>query len=344
MNEKPVERKLVALIAADMVGYSRLMEEDEEGTHNRLQSLREELINPEIAAHNGRVATLAGDGVLVEFASTAQAVNCAAKIQLGMAERNKRRPLSEQAIFKIGIHLGDVIVDGEDIYGAAVNLAVRIQDLAKPGSILISGIAYDQVKGRIQHGFEFLGEREIKHLDYPVRVYQVALDSSDEGTVLGEQVPSDHPITPRSAQSPRIFLAHAREDKPLVRKLYADLKKNGFSPWIDEVDLFPGQVWTEVIPRAIADADIFLACLSARSCGKVGYVQSEFRRALTALSNRPPDSIFLIPVRLDECEVPDLRIPELELSLRHIQWVDLFEENGLDRLVRAIEHAIREGG
>jgi formylglycine-generating enzyme required for sulfatase activity len=140
--------------------------------------------------------------------------------------------------------------------------------------------------------------------------------------------------------APKIFLAHAREDKAQVRKLYADLTARGFDPWLDEVDLVPGQIWKEEIPRAIRQAGVFLACLSSRSAGKVGYVQNEFRLALSAFGERPPGSIYLIPVRLDECDVPDLQIPDRGLSLQDIQWVDLWQEGGFDRLVKAIEHAL----
>ena len=142
------------------------------------------------------------------------------------------------------------------------------------------------------------------------------------------------------ANKTRIFLAHASEDKPQIRRLYADLKDRGFDPWLDETDLVPGQVWKDEIPKAIADAAVFLACISAQSCGKVGYVQNEFRRALVAFGERPPGSIYLIPVRLDKCEVPDLRISDLELSLKDIHWVDLWQEGGFDRVITAVEQAL----
>jgi formylglycine-generating enzyme required for sulfatase activity len=138
----------------------------------------------------------------------------------------------------------------------------------------------------------------------------------------------------------RIFLAHAREDKLQVRKLYFELKAQGLDPWLDEVDLMPGQIWKEEIPKAIRDAGMFLACLSSRSVGKIGYVQNEFRLALSAFGERPPGSIYLVPVRLDDCEAPDLQIPDGGLSLRDIQWVDLWQEGGFDLLVNAIEHAL----
>jgi hypothetical protein len=138
----------------------------------------------------------------------------------------------------------------------------------------------------------------------------------------------------------RIFLAHAREDKAQVRKLYNDLKMRGFNPWLDEIDLIPGQVWRTEIPKAIRQAEVFLACLSARSVAKVGYVQNEFKLALAAFGERPPGSIWLIPARLDDCVVPDLEVPDIGVRLSDIQWVDLWEEGGFDRLVIAIERAL----
>ena len=137
----------------------------------------------------------------------------------------------------------------------------------------------------------------------------------------------------------KIFLAHAREDKVQVRKLYDDLKAHGLDPWLDKVDLVPGQIWKDEIPKAIRQAEVFLACLSSQSVGKVGYVQNEFRLALSAFGERPPGSIYLIPVRLDECDVPDLQIPDLALSFKDIHWVDLWQEGGFERLVGAIKRA-----
>jgi formylglycine-generating enzyme required for sulfatase activity len=136
--------------------------------------------------------------------------------------------------------------------------------------------------------------------------------------------------------SSRIFVAHASEDKPAVRQLYRELVTRGFEPWLDSEDLLPGQAWKLEIPKAIRGAQVFLACLSSRSVAKVGYVQNEFRLALAAFGQRPPGSIYLIPARLDECEVPDLQIPDLGLGLRDVHWVDLFADDGIDRLVRAL--------
>lgn len=141
------------------------------------------------------------------------------------------------------------------------------------------------------------------------------------------------------AMRARIFLAHAHEDKPQVRKLYADLKASGFDPWFDVEDLLPGQLWKQEIPKAIRDASAFIACLSSRSVEKSGYVQNEFRLALSALAERPPESIYLLPVRLDDCRVPDIAIPDRGLSFGDLHWVDLWENGGMERIIRALNRA-----
>jgi class 3 adenylate cyclase/TolB-like protein/Tfp pilus assembly protein PilF len=171
-----MERKLVAILAADVAGYSRLMESDETGTLAALTSHRNDLIDPKIAEHHGHVVKLMGDGALVEFASVVDALQCAVDIQRGMDERNRDVPVDEQIRFRIGVHLGDVIVEGEDIYGDGVNVASRIEALAEPGGICVSRQAKDQIGSKIQIGFESLGARQVKNLETPIEVYRVVLD------------------------------------------------------------------------------------------------------------------------------------------------------------------------
>ena len=143
-----MERRLAAILAADVVGYSRLMSKDEAETLTHLKAHREELIDPEIAEHHGRIVKLMGDGTLVEFASVVDAVECAAAIQRGMAVRNEHEPEDRRIAFRIGVHLGDVIVEGDDIYGDGVNIAARLEGLAEPGGIFISQQAFDQVESK----------------------------------------------------------------------------------------------------------------------------------------------------------------------------------------------------
>ena len=173
-----MERRLAAILAADVVGYSRLMAADEKGTHARLKALRQGFVEPKISEHSGRVVKLMGDGALVEFASVVDAVECAAAIQAGVAERHAELPEEQRIAFRIGINLGDVIADEGDIFGDGVNIAARLEGLAEPGGIVISGTAYDQVKNKLDVGFEFQGEQRVKNIAEPVRVYRIALDGA----------------------------------------------------------------------------------------------------------------------------------------------------------------------
>jgi adenylate cyclase len=166
-------RRLTVILAADVAGYSRLMGADEEGTHERLKVHFKQLINPKIDAHRGRIVKTTGDGLLVEFASVVDAVRCAVEVQLGMAERNVAVSTAERIEFRVGINLGDVIVEGDDIFGEGVNIAARLEGLADPGSVFISNTVHDQVRDRLPLGFDDLGERQVKNIARPVRVYRV---------------------------------------------------------------------------------------------------------------------------------------------------------------------------
>ncbi|MCE2672907.1 MAG: SUMF1/EgtB/PvdO family nonheme iron enzyme [Microcystis sp. 53598_E5] len=139
----------------------------------------------------------------------------------------------------------------------------------------------------------------------------------------------------------QIFLAHASEDKPAVLALHERLKQAGYKPWLDKKDLIPGQNWRSVIPKAIANSQLFIACLSQRSIAKQGFVQREFKMALNQYADRPPNSIYLIPLRLDECDIPDLRQEEYGLNLRDLHWLDYWEEDGFEQLERAITYQFK---
>ncbi len=171
-----MERRLAAILAADVVGYSRLMEEDEAGTLAALKAHREKLIDPKIAVHHGRIVKLMGDGALVEFASVVDAVACAVEIQHDMAERNASVPEERRIEFRIGVHLGDVMVEDEDIYGDGVNVAARLESLAEPGGLCLSQQAYDQVETKLDLGYEDLGEQQVKNIARPVHAYRVRPD------------------------------------------------------------------------------------------------------------------------------------------------------------------------
>jgi class 3 adenylate cyclase len=170
-----VERKLAAILAADVVGYSRLMGLDEEGTHEQLKAHRRELFDPKITEHRGRIVKTTGDGLLVEFASVIDAVRCAVEVQRGMAERNADVDPDRRLDFRIGINLGDIIIDGDDIYGDGVNVAARLEGLAEPGGIYVSRVVRDQVRDKLDFGFEDMGAQSVKNISRPIRVHRVQI-------------------------------------------------------------------------------------------------------------------------------------------------------------------------
>jgi adenylate cyclase len=189
MAEERVERRLAAIMAADVVGYSRLMGADEAGTLAELKQLQADLISPTIAAYKGHIVKLMGDGALVEFASAVDAVECAVDIQGKMAERNANHLEDRQIEFRIGINIGDIIIDGDDIFGDGVNIAARLEGQAAAGGICISSDAYRQVAGKIACAFEDLGELTLKNIASPVRAYQVLLDDARGATSDAPKLP-----------------------------------------------------------------------------------------------------------------------------------------------------------
>ena len=174
MAEERAPRHLAAILAADVVGYSRLMEQDEAGTFERLRTHRKELFEPEIAKHQGRIFKLMGDGLLAEFGSVVDAVACAVALQRAMAERNAGLAKECRIDIRIGINLGDVIVEGDDRHGDGVNIAARLQQLAEPGGIAVSRTVVDHVKHKLALAFESLGEQRLKNISEPVGAYRVA--------------------------------------------------------------------------------------------------------------------------------------------------------------------------
>jgi adenylate cyclase len=169
--KQPVERRLAAILAADVAGYSRLMGADEEGTHERLKAHLRELVDPKIKEHRGRTVKNTGDGLLAEFPSVVQAVRCAAELQRGMADRNAEIPEDKRITFRVGINLGDVIAEPDDIYGDGVNVAARLEALAEPGGICISRVVRDQIRDKLIYPFEDRGEQSVKNIARSVQVY-----------------------------------------------------------------------------------------------------------------------------------------------------------------------------
>jgi adenylate cyclase len=186
-----MERKLAAILAADVVGYSALMERDEKGTHERLTARRKELFEPEIARHHGRIFKLMGDGLLAEFGSVVDAVECAVSLQRGLAEHNANVPEDQRIRARIGINLGEVIVEGDDRFGEGVNIAARLQQLAEPGGICVSRKVVREVEKKLAFGFESMGPQQVKNIAEPIQAFRVKLD--------GMPVKRMAPVSPKRA-------------------------------------------------------------------------------------------------------------------------------------------------
>jgi adenylate cyclase len=211
--EPTSERRLAAILAADVHGYSRLMERDEAGTLALLKACREAMAG-HIVRHRGRVVGAAGDSLLAEFASVVNAVECAVRIQRDMAERNAALPEERRMRFRIGINVGDVVVEGDDLFGEGVNIAARLQALAEPGGILISGTVFDQVRNKLALGFDYLGPQAVKNISDAVPAWRV---------LLGEDAGSAGERATRTAAS---HFERAPGEAPPRPKIYSRLKRS----------------------------------------------------------------------------------------------------------------------
>jgi adenylate cyclase len=206
------ERQLAAVVAADIAGYSRLMGADEERTLARIKACRRDLIDPGIARHRGRIVKTTGDGLLIEFSSPVEAVRWAVAMQHGMIERNADVPDDRRINFRVGINLGDVIVDDKDLYGDAVNIAARLESLAEPGGICISRTMHDQIHDRLALPFTDGGEQGVKNIARPIRVYALAADA------VAALPKTATPAAPRPARLTRyLFLMSSGSRSPILK-------------------------------------------------------------------------------------------------------------------------------
>src|SRR5262249_33738498 len=176
MTPAQLDRRLLTIVAADVVAYSQLMEADEPGTIARLKSVRAEVTDPMIQRHHGRIVKLMGDGALIAFESVVDAVSCAVEIQRAMAARNVDLPAAQRIVFRIGVNLGDVVLVDNAFSGGGVNVAARLQQLCDPGGVAVSGTAYDHLQGKLDLPLDFVGEQHVKNIARPVRIYRVRLD------------------------------------------------------------------------------------------------------------------------------------------------------------------------
>ncbi len=202
MTHERVQRRLAAILAADVAGYSRLMGVDEEGTLARLKAVRKTLVDPTIAAHRGRIVKTTGDGMLVEFASAVDAVRCAIEVQRGMAEQNADGLPDTRIEFRIGIHVGDIIIDDNDIFGDGVNIAARLEGITEPGGVCISDDAYRQIRDRVDVAFDDKGEITLKNIARPVRVFALAGAKQSPAKLIEPAPPLALPDKPSIAVLP----------------------------------------------------------------------------------------------------------------------------------------------
>src|SRR5437016_1540153 len=226
MNPDRAERRLTAILAADVAGYSRLMGAAEEGTLAGLKAIRRELVDPRIVEHRGRIVKTTGDGLLVEFASVVDAVRCAVDVQREMAERNTGVPAETRIEFRVGINLGDIIIDGDDIYGDGVNVAARLEALAEPGGICVSRVVRDQVRDKLDFIFDDKGEQQVKNIARPVRIYLIRPGESAQSRAVAaapDTAPPPLPDKPSIAVLPFANMSNDPEQEYFADGIAEDI-------------------------------------------------------------------------------------------------------------------------
>ncbi|WP_292633279.1 adenylate/guanylate cyclase domain-containing protein [Mesorhizobium sp.] len=221
MSEERVQRRLAAILAIDVVGYSRLTERDEVGTLATLKSRRQEILQPMISKHNGRIIKLIGDGALIEFGSAVNAVDCAVELQKAMDIANADVAGDRRIVLRAGINLGDVMVEGNDLYGDGVNVAARLESLSEPGGLCISGSVFEQINGKLPHSFVSLGSQTLKNIDRPVQTYRLA--GKDGAAAVVSAVELSLPAKPSIVVLPFVNMSADAEQAYFVDGLTEDL-------------------------------------------------------------------------------------------------------------------------
>jgi adenylate cyclase len=278
-------RRLAAIVAADVAGYSRLIGQDEEGTLRALRAHRRELIDPKIAEYGGRIANTAGDGVLLEFPSAVDAVRCAIAVQQGMSERNHGVHADRQISFRIGINVGDVIAEGDDLLGDGVNVAARLQEIAEPGGIAISRRVHEDVQDRLQTSFEYIGEQRLKNIARPVHVWQWPVSSAANAAIAKTSLAE--PAKPSIAVLPFINMSGDPEQEYFADGIAEDI--------ISALSRF---AWFFVIARNSSFSFKGQAIDPKRLAGELG-VQYVLEGSVRRAGNRVRIATQLIDARVD---------------------------------------------
>jgi len=240
MAEERVERRLAAILAADVAGYSRMMGIDEEGTLAALTAHRTELIEPTIADHHGRVVKTTGDGLLAEFASAVDSVNCAIEVQEGMRNRNASTAKEQRIAIRIGVNLGDVIIQDNDVYGDGVNVAARLEELCGPNEVYVSASVYDQIEGKVDGKFDDLGAHKVKNIARPVRVYRASREGEADDRAESVDVPDQEIRFCTASDGAQIAYTATGNGPPLVKTanwlthLDYDWASPVYRPWMRE--------------------------------------------------------------------------------------------------------------
>ena len=324
MAEQRAERRLSAILAGDVAGYSRLMGVDEEGTLARLNAHRREFLEPKVAEHRGRVVKRTGDGILIEFASAVDATRFAAEIQRGMSERNAPVPPDKRIELRIGIHVGDIIIEDNDIFGDGVNIAARLENIAEPGGICISDDAHRQVRGKIDVVFEDDGDHDLKNIDHPVRVYRAQFGKGVGTISRRQQIVSDRasiavlPFQNMSQDPEQEYFADGMVDDIVtglarIKSLFVIARNSSFAYKGRSVDV--KQIGRELGVRYVLEGSVRKASNRVRITAQL--IEAETNRHIWAERyDRSLDDIFALQDDITMSTVasiePSLRQAEIE--------------------------------
>jgi len=327
-EETPIRRRLAAILAADIAGYSRLMGEDDVATVRDLKG-HQSAVMPLVAQHGGRIIDTAGDGLLAEFPSVTDATACALGIQAVMAARNQPVPEHRRMRFRMGINLGDVIFDDSRIYGDGINVAARLEALAQPGGILVSQAVYEQVRHRLKVGFDDLGEQELKNIAHRVHVYRVRAETAaGVPAPAAESRPVANPPAAEAstsgtagASSRAVFLSYASQDADTARQIAETLRAVGIEVWFDQSELEGGDAWDRKIRQQIQSCALFVPIISPNTERRPeGYFRLEWWLAEQRSFRMARGLPFLFPVTLDVAATEQAKVPE---AFNAVQWTRL---------------------